>query len=156
MSLYNMVYGANPATFFILPMLAEKHPDSYPRFRDCFAGKMTRSKTEKDQLDMPCRELDFSKKVISVYLRVGGGNRESYAKEIEELRKAEGFIEDYDDSFDNTFAVFLFAVPEKFEKDYDSILEGNIENTSEAYQQRIRAVYPKLKEKLDVIFKKEY
>jgi hypothetical protein len=36
MSLYNMMNGANPATFFILPMLGEKHPEQYPRFRDCF------------------------------------------------------------------------------------------------------------------------
>lgn len=35
MSLYNMLNGVNPCTFLILPMLG-KHPDEYPRFRDCF------------------------------------------------------------------------------------------------------------------------
>ncbi len=39
MSLYNMINGVNPATFFILPMLG-KHPDEYPRFRDCLWVKM--------------------------------------------------------------------------------------------------------------------
>jgi len=28
-----IINGANPSTFFILPML-DKHPDEYPRFRD--------------------------------------------------------------------------------------------------------------------------
>lgn len=41
MSLYNMVNGMNQATFFVLPMLG-RHPDEYPRFRDCFAGKTER------------------------------------------------------------------------------------------------------------------
>ncbi len=54
MSLYNMINGVNPATFFILPMLG-KHPDEYPRFRDCFVGE--------DQ------------KSIEILTRVGGGNR---------------------------------------------------------------------------------
>jgi len=27
--------GVNPCVFFILPMLG-KHPEEYPRFRDCF------------------------------------------------------------------------------------------------------------------------
>lgn len=54
MSLYNMINGVNPATFIILPMLG-KHPDEYPRFRDCFI---------KDGM-------------IEVYTRVGGNNRDS-------------------------------------------------------------------------------
>lgn len=33
-----MINGVNQATFYILPMLG-KHPDEYPRFRDCFTGK---------------------------------------------------------------------------------------------------------------------
>ena len=39
MSLYNMICGVKPATFFVLPMLGEgHHPDTWPRFRDCFLG----------------------------------------------------------------------------------------------------------------------
>ena len=35
MSLYNMLFGVTPATFFFFFLLG-KHPDEYPRFRDCF------------------------------------------------------------------------------------------------------------------------
>lgn len=49
-----MLHGVNPATFLILPMLG-KHPDEYPRFRDCFI-------TEDDH--------------ILILTRVGGPNRD--------------------------------------------------------------------------------
>ena len=49
-----MINGVNPATFFILPMVAEKHPDSYPRFRDCFIGKLSNS-DEDDQFGIQLR-----------------------------------------------------------------------------------------------------
>ena len=54
MSLYNMVYGFNPACLLFMPMLGRKQ-DEYPRFRDCF--------------------LSEDKKHIDIYTRVGGGNR---------------------------------------------------------------------------------
>ena len=74
MSLYNMLNGVNIATFFILPML-DKHPDEYPRFRDCFIGE--------------------DKNSIVVYTRVGGGNRNCGFGE-EELYKHPNFIKTYD------------------------------------------------------------
>ena len=51
MSLYNMINGVQPAAFFVLPMLG-KHPDEYPRFRDCFIGKVN-SDEEIDQFGIP-------------------------------------------------------------------------------------------------------
>jgi len=59
MSLYNMMFGVNQATFYILLMLG-KHPEEYPRFRDCFI-----SETEHPQYD----------NMIHIYTRVGGNNR---------------------------------------------------------------------------------
>ena len=59
MSLYNLVQGVTSAVFFVLPMLG-KHPDEYPRFRDCFLK------------DAEHPEYDNH---IHVYTRVGGGNR---------------------------------------------------------------------------------
>ena len=49
-----MINGVNPATFLFLPMLG-KHPDEYPRFRDCFISE------------------DETQKIV--FTRVGGGNR---------------------------------------------------------------------------------
>ena len=151
MSLYNMINGVNPATFFILPMLGEKHPDNYPRFRDCFIGELSNS-NENDHFGIPQKELDTSKKVISVYTRVGGGNREYYAKEINELRSHPDYIKDYDDDFDSTFATFQFSIPKEFENDYDLIVDGRISEMSDAYKQRLYNTFPKLKEIYDEIF----
>src|SRR5574344_2958904 len=129
MSLYNMIMGVNPAAFYILPMLG-KHPDEYPRFRDCFI-------TEGGN--------------IAVYTRVCGGNRnEGYGEE--ELYKMEGFLCTYDDDYDNTYATYEFAVPEKWKSDFDKIVNGKIAEVSDAYKEEIKRVYPKLAEKVDCMF----
>ena len=143
--MYHMVNGVQPATFFLLPMLG-KHPDKYPRFRDCFAGKIYTDK-ELDQFGIPV--LKHGKQAtISVYTRVGGGNRGDYQIEIEKLRDMEGYIEDFDDDFDCTFATFVFKVPDKFLNDFKLIKKGKVLETSQEYKDMVDGVYPKLKSKL--------
>lgn len=129
MSMYNMIHGVNPATFFFLPMLG-KHPDEYPRFRDCFVGN----------------------NCLQILTRVGGGNREDYQEAIDTLRAMDGYIEDYDEENDCTYATFIFAIPERWATDYALLLEGHIHDISEAYRQELYRVFPKLKEKYDAIF----
>jgi len=136
MSLYNMMHGVTQATFYILPMLG-KHPDEYPRFRDCF--------TEDDEHP----EYD---NYIHVYTRTGGGNRELYYEQNREMQLSENFIIDFDDDFDNTFASWVFSVPEKWKADYDNITQGKKGLISEEYIAELKRVYPKLVEKLDKIF----
>jgi len=136
MSLYNLVNGVTPATFFILPMLG-KHPDEYPRFRDCFTS---------DELHP---EYDGK---IHVYTRVGGGNRNCGYGE-EELYKQSGFITTFDDSFDSTFATYVFEVPEKWKPDFDLYHQGKVAGFSKEYQAEIFRVYPKLEEKLRSIWR---
>lgn len=150
MSLYNMVNGANPATFFILPMLG-KHADDYPRFRDCFVEE--REFTFEDGLPTMRPKADGLKEpVICVFTRVGGGNREEYADDIEELQQSDEYITDYDDDFDSTYATFVFRVPEQWKEDYRKIVEGSIKNISEAYKTELYHIYPKLKEQFDTLF----
>lgn len=149
MSLYNMVNGVNPATFLLLPMLG-KHPDEYPRFRDCFMGAATNSKTEKDQFGIPKKELS-DEKVITIYTRTGGANRESYQEEIDKLRSMPTYIRDYDDTFDSTFAMFIFSIPEKWQADYEKINNGDTE-ISEEYKAEMKRVYPKLADKFEQMF----
>ena len=124
-----MINGVNPATFFILPMLGEKHPDNYPRFRDCFV--------EGDE--------------IHIYTRVGGGNRNCGYGE-DELYKHPNYITTFDDDFDSTFATYTFSVPGEWKKDFDKIKEGKIKEVSDEYKVRVRAVFPKLKDKLDELW----
>lgn len=134
MSLYNLINGVNPATFFILPMLG-KHPDLYPRFRDCY--------------------LDDEGIRICVFTRVGGGNRHDYEQEITELQAMEGYIEDHDWEQDNTYAIFYFYVPEKFKDDCLKIQNSQFQETSQEYKDLLYKVYPKLKEKFDALFNTE-
>lgn len=132
MSMYNMINGVNPATFFILPMLGEKHPDNYPRFRDCFV--------ENDE--------------IHVYTRVGGGNRNCEFGE-EELQNHPNYLRDFDDDYDSTYATYVFSVPDQFKSDFELIKAGKIKEISEVYKRRLYLVFPKLKETFDKIFATE-
>jgi hypothetical protein len=136
MSWYNIINGVTQATFFILPMLG-KHPDEYPRFRDCFLND---------------EEHSEYKNCIHIYTRTGGGNRTNYKEENEMMRGMEGFIDDFDDNFDNTFASWIFNVPEKWKADYQLFIEGKIKEFSKEYQAEIIRVYPKLKEKLSILW----
>lgn len=122
MSLYNMVFGFNPACVLLLPMLGRKS-NEYPRFRDCF--------------------LSDDKKHIDVYTRVGGNNRnQGYGEEI--LYSDENFVDTFDDSFDNTFATYRFKVPERWQGDFNCIVNNELEKVSDAYIEVVKQFYPKL------------
>lgn len=138
MSLYNMINGMTPAVFFILPMLG-KHPDEYPRFRDCFLHD---------------EEHPEYKNHIHVYTRVGGGNRDCGFGE-EKLYEDPNYVTTFDDSFDSTFATYIFKVPEKWKADFDLITTGKLKEISEEYKTELYRIYPKLKEKFDEIFNKK-
>ena len=128
--LYNMVHGVNPATFLILPMLG-KHPDEYPRFRDCFI-------TEDDH--------------ILVLTRVGGGNRnDGYGEE--ELYKDPHFIKTYDADWDCTYGYYEFSVPDEWKADFDAIKNGA--KPSKEYLEQMCKVYPKLADKFREQFKEK-
>lgn len=139
MSLYNALHGVNPCTFFIMPMLGEKHPDSYPRFRDCFIN-------DEDHPQY--------KDHIHVYTRVGGNNRgEGFGEE--ELYKHPNFVTSFDDDFDSTYATYVFSIPEEWKQDFELVKTGKIKEVSKKYQERVRKVFPKLNDKLNELWGKE-
>lgn len=129
--LYNIVNGYNIACVLILPMLGRKQ-EEYPRFRDCFV---------EDGM-------------IAIYTRVGGGNRGCGFGE-EELYKDPNFIKTYDDDFDNTYATYLFNVPEKWKPDFNKIMDGNSKEVSDDYYNYVKEFYPVLAEKgiIDKVFR---
>jgi hypothetical protein len=134
MSFYNMVFGVKPAAFFVMPFIGVGyHPDQWPRFRDCFIGD--------DE------HPEYVGKII-VYTRTGGGNREHNADANDWIRSLPGFVADYDDSYDCTFACWVFDVPEEWAEDVRRFLGGDVVNYSPAARERVLAVYPKLVEKL--------
>ena len=124
MSLYNLLFGFNPACVTILPMLGRKQ-EEYPRFRDCFV-------TDDNN--------------IAIYTRVGGNNRDCGFGE-EELYKDENFIRTYDDDFDNTFATYEFKVPNKWKNDFDKIMNNEFNKVSDEYVECVESFYPRLAEK---------
>ena len=122
-NLYNMMFGVNPATFYILPMLG-KHPDEYPRYRDCFVN-------EENQ--------------IVVMTRVGGNNRKAGYGE-EELYKHPNYVSTYDDESDNTYGYYVFSVPEEWKDDFHKIMTK--QKPSEEYIDCICNIYPKIADKI--------
>jgi hypothetical protein len=149
MSLYNLINKINPSTFFILPMLG-KHPDKYPRFRDCFVEHTEQVVGGELGVKKESRPRKKGERFIYVYTRAGGGNREAYQNEIDKLRKHPNYISDKDDDFDFTYATFKFSVPEKWHRDYDLLVEGSgkLNDLSDEYKKQIDKVFPKLKGKL--------
>ena len=59
-----------------------------------------------------------------------------------------GYVTDYDDSCDSTYAMFIFDVPEEWKEDVDKVKDNKMPETSKAYQRKILEVMPKLKDKL--------
>lgn len=100
MSLYNMLFGKNPISKVILALIGRKEED-FPRFRDCY----------------------INDNIIIVYTRTGGNNRKCWEEEEKEncdcagcvmtniVPTYEGYIRDYDDDFDNTYAYVEFKIP---------------------------------------------
>lgn len=137
MSLYNMIHGVQPCAFFLIPMLGEKHPEQYPRFRDCFMSDESRP--------------DLTGDLIFLYTRVGGGNRGGGYGE-EELEAHPNFVTTYDDDFDSTFGMYVFTVPDEWKDDFAKFKAGDLQGTSVAYQERVRKVFPKLADKLNELW----
>ena len=48
---------------------------------------------------------------VVIFTRIGGGNRSYHTSAITKLRNFKGYIRDYDDDFDNTYASFEYQIP---------------------------------------------
>lgn len=151
-NLYQMVQGVNQAVFYFLPLL-NKHPEDYPRFRDCFMTEHCFQIKNELPYMMPKEKIDLEKDLgldkIYVLTRVGGGNRDEYKEEIEKLRKNEFYIKDYDDGFDCTYATFVFNIPSQFKKDVNNLVNGKIgfREVSQKYKNRVVSILCRGKDK---------
>lgn len=137
MSLYNIINGVKPCTFFIAPLVVGHPQENVGRFRDCFL------------IDDDKPEYNNH---IFIYTRMGGGNRKDYNEEIEKLQNNEFYVEDYDDDFDSTYATFVFKIPEKFINDMELYKAGELYKTSAEYQNIILNTFPIIKDKLSSAF----
>lgn len=101
MSMYNMLFGTNPAAGKLLAALGTTMGD-VPRFRDAY----------------------LDEDGIVIYTRTGGNNREYYENEIDALRNLPGFVSEEDDDFDNTYAYFHYTVPAPLAEEVRAGLTG--------------------------------
>lgn len=101
MSLYNMVVGTDPACGMVLGVLGftKDNLDQIPRLRDAY-------------VDVSGESLR-----LVILTRTGGNNRDDYAEQNTAMTKLAGYVDDYDDSFDSTFAHWRYEVPEQY-KDF--------------------------------------
>lgn len=153
MSLYNMVNKVNPSAFFILPLLDNGHPDNWPRFRDCFVTVHQFKVIDGLPLMSPVDEKEEPSSIY-VLLRIGGGNRSSYAAPWEKIKSHPNYKNDWDDAFDSTFCHVHFSIPDKWKDDYNKVMNSDYMKTSVEYQKLLYDTYPKLKDVFDKLFKK--
>ena len=120
--LYNAIFGMNPATVLVAPMLTDDRPESYfPRFRDCYVEDGN----------------------IVIYTRVGGGNRFENHGDPDfnfgesKLYDLPTFIKTYDDEFDTTYGYYVFGVPDEWKADFERVMAGKFDELSDAYVGRI-------------------
>ena len=130
MSLYNAIFRKNPLSKILLGLIGLTEKDFY-RFRDCYLNE------------------DGN---ISVYTRGGGGNRECFCGEYskdectvidsDNNRHTPGcvclfhaanqlhpnYLNDFNDDFDNTYASFIFSIPESGKYVIDVFKEANVGN----------------------------
>lgn len=131
MSLYNMLFGRNPASQLLLAMLDLTEAD-VGRFRDCFLTRGTRSEREEAGEDEEKIKALAKKELrIVVYTRNGGGNREDYEAVTERLQGLPTYETDYDDDFDCTYASYEFKVPEAFKATAEELATLGAESKEE-------------------------
>ena len=88
-----MLHGVHPLASLLMSLLgyrSRKDADSIPRFRDVF----------------------LFQNEIRLLTRTGGGNRPDYVYQNQALRKRPGFLRDWDDDYDPTFAWWAYQWPE--------------------------------------------
>ena len=91
MSLYNMAVGYAPEAVAVITML-NIDPRTVPRFRDAYIDV---SGGDESPLAV-------------VLTRTGGANRADYLEEVRLLRERPDFVDETDDTFDETFAHLRF------------------------------------------------
>ncbi len=86
-----MIHGQNPYAPVLLSVLGLTSKD-VPRYRDCW----------------------WTGDLIAIHTRTGGGNRDEYENENDQLCAMPTFVRDEDDAYDSTYATFYFKMPEAF------------------------------------------
>lgn len=133
-----MMLGVHPLAPMLLAMIGVE-PGSLGRLRDCYLGRG------------PDGELE-----IHVFTRNGGGNREHFREcdpglecgctgcvITHNVPLMPGYIRDFDDPFDSTYATIAFRIPERF-----------ADGLAELVRDEPEVVLPPFKERFDAMMKR--
>ena len=140
MSLYNYLFGSNPAETWINRILTKEGVPEFPRYRDAWIEYPNEHEDEK-LLKITPNRIQFV-----VLTRTGGGNRDEYGDENEQISSHPLCISDDDSDFDTTYAEFRFKIPEKYKREslliYLALKEAGKEGgkLSEKFKQKIEAI----------------
>lgn len=175
MSLYNMLFGVNPAAGFLIASLgldgespanfyerlAEFDEDGYGEYNLNADGAKSLLQEAVDTNYFPTgrfRDIYFERnedgiggKVV-LYTRNGGGNRDAYEYVFELLSKHPLYLNDYDDDFDCTYAYIEFKSPESVIEFFSDVEAGTVDRVSERFKKELDAIEngkelnPKLKQ----------
>lgn len=161
MSLYNSLFGVNPATPILTAALGldgtppENWNERFEKLTDSW-GEIDLDTSEAKALMAEAKEIGFypsgrfrdiyfqneegEQPKIILYTRNGGGNRDYYQWVFELLESHPLYITDYDDDFDCTYAYIEFSAPDSVLKFFDGIKTGKIPNVSEKFKTEIEAM----------------
>lgn len=135
------MYGVNPLTLFLIPILFDKHPDDLPRFRDSHLRKI-----DKDQDNY---EIEVLSRVGKKYHGEGYGE-ELYFDHPNFIRFENKLITK--DFQDDTYGRYYFTIPDQYVEDVMKMLKGSPENTTVEFKTLVCKTFPKLKSMLSELF----
>ena len=161
MSLYNALFGVNPATPILNAALGldnrapENWKEKFDEICDSW-GEPNIDSPEGKALMNEAKEAGYyptgrfrdifyqheecEEPKIILYTRNGGGNRDHYRYVFELLENHPLHIRDYDDDFDSTYAYIEFKAPESVVKFFDGVKTGKLPNVSEKFKTEIEAM----------------
>lgn len=158
MSLYNMIFGTNPAAGILLQSLSlnneapENFHDDLEKFSDGWGDYDLSSNDAKALMQKAVdakyypvgrfRDIYFNNEdpknpKIVLYTRNGGGNRSAYEYVFDLLSKHPNYIQDYDDDFDSTYAYIEFKAPQQVLDFFEGLQTGKLESVSDKFKKEI-------------------
>jgi len=105
MSLYHLLHGKpSDALFEKLIMWCGLEDISIPRFRDI--------------------SVSDEEPVVTILTRTGGGNREEYDANNLSMTCFDSFIEEYDCTWDKTYAEFRYGIKKEYIEEWKKMIDG--------------------------------
>ncbi len=159
MSLYNMLFGTNPASSFLMGSMGfdgtppQDFFERLEKFDESGYGEYDLHSNEAKTLLQEAvdskfyptgrfRDIYFENEEggipkVDLYARNGGGNREAYEYVFEILSQHPLYLTDYDDDFDCTYAYIEFKALQNVIDFFEDVKGERFERVGERFQKEI-------------------